>query len=121
MFVAPNNFKSSVLKQLEHLCCLFQQGTVEGGQRGELVARFLLIQSLRIAGLDDGVQKNFCTARQLLSGLGVDLTANSDFDLLDKKVHLSHWMQATGNISAQTMAQVFSGDVGLYANTTSQI
>jgi hypothetical protein len=55
---------------------------VDGGQPGELVVNFLVIQSLRKVGPDDDVQKNLCTVRQLLEGMGLQTTAVGEFPLL---------------------------------------
>jgi hypothetical protein len=51
---------------------------VDAGYRGELVARFLLIQALRTSGGQDfdgidgsKLQANFCTVRDLFNGISL--------------------------------------------------
>jgi hypothetical protein len=104
---------SAVVIQMNYLTRMIQQGIMDGGLRGELVARFLLIQSLRKAGLDNGIQKNFCTVRQVLQGMGLELTAVNGFPLLDKMIHLSHWIKVDHEISAQAIAMAFSSGAGI--------
>ena len=53
--IQENRIPSSAGIQLIYLIRMIQQGLMEGGQRGELVARFLLISSLRKAGLYNGI------------------------------------------------------------------
>jgi hypothetical protein len=65
-------------------------------------------------------KKNFCTVRQLLDGLGVDLTAVTNFPLLNKMLHISHWMQPTCNVSAQSMAMSFSRGAGIVCKYNQQ-
>jgi hypothetical protein len=111
--LGPNRELSSISRQLEGLCSLYKQGIVEGGPRGELIARFLLTQSLRNACLDSGVQKNYCTVKQLLDGLGVDLTNINKFGLLNKRVHFSYWFQIATDILPHNIAHAFALGYGI--------
>jgi hypothetical protein len=108
--------RTSTFTQLESLNRLVGQGMVEKGSRGELAARFILLRALADVGLNsDCVQINYCTARQLLTALGVDLNGYDDRyrDLLDGSVHFSHWIAALGNITPQSMAMCFYRGCGI--------
>jgi hypothetical protein len=103
-----------------------KQGLVEEGPRGELAARFLLLQALSENGLrkatsgephdetaenlpigDAGlVQINYCTVRELLRGLNSEVP-DIDSVLLDGCVHFSHWTNATGPIMPAAIAMCF--------------
>jgi hypothetical protein len=57
----------------------------------------------------------YCNARQLLTGLGADLNGYDDRyrDLLDGRVHFSHWIAALGDLTRQSMAMCFYRGCGI--------
>jgi hypothetical protein len=118
VYAAHPSFKERqpnlVDEQLNGLNTLAQQGLVREGIRGELAAKFILLQALSKLGCDNPghFQFNYCKVRDLLQGLQVDTSAISN-RLLDGFVHFSHWANAEGNIQLASIAAAFYRGAGI--------
>ncbi|ANB12401.1 hypothetical protein AWJ20_654 [Sugiyamaella lignohabitans] len=83
------------------------------GAAGEFIARWMLLDVLKTAGLRDGMQSNYCRVRDLFNGLEktfhVTCSSNhpNEHHLLNGRIHINHWKTLESTCTLNDLAEGF--------------
>ncbi|ANB12352.1 hypothetical protein AWJ20_602 [Sugiyamaella lignohabitans] len=91
------------------------------GDAGELIARWMLLDALKTAGLRDGMQSNYCRVRDLFNGLQENYLVTSnhpdEHHLLNGRIHINHWKILDSKCTLNDLAEGFLRGCGFCFKT----
>ncbi|ANB11472.1 hypothetical protein AWJ20_4284 [Sugiyamaella lignohabitans] len=98
---------------LDLISHLLSDKVLSPANASEFIARWMLLDVLKTAGLRDGLQSNYCRVRDLFNGLNekYHVTCSSghpnEHHLLNERIHLNHWMTLDSECTMQMLALGF--------------
>ncbi|ANB11475.1 hypothetical protein AWJ20_4287 [Sugiyamaella lignohabitans] len=98
---------------LDLISHLLSDKVLSPANASEFIARWMLLDVLKTAGLRDGLQSNYCRVRDLFNGLNekYHVTCSpghpNEHHLLNERIHLNHWMTLDSECTMQMLALGF--------------
>ncbi|ANB11473.1 hypothetical protein AWJ20_4285 [Sugiyamaella lignohabitans] len=108
---------------LDLISHLLSDKVLSPANASEFIARWMLLDVLKTAGLRDGLQSNYCRVRDLFNGLNekYHVTCSSghpnEHQLLNERIHINHWMTLDSECTIRMLALGFLRGCGFCFET----
>ncbi|ANB14212.1 hypothetical protein AWJ20_5173 [Sugiyamaella lignohabitans] len=99
--------------ELDLISQLLSDKVLSSANASEFIARWMLLDVLKTAGLRGGLQSNYCRVRDLFNGLNekYHVTCSSghpnEHQLLNERIHINHWMTLDSECTIRMLALGF--------------
>ncbi|ANB14211.1 hypothetical protein AWJ20_5172 [Sugiyamaella lignohabitans] len=99
--------------ELDLISHLLSDKVLSSANASEFIARWMLLDVLKTAGLRGGLQSNYCRVRDLFNGLNekYHVTCSSghpnEHQLLNERIHINHWMTLDSECTIRMLALGF--------------